>query len=147
MPIRINPVPTRGADYAQYNTGCSPRFENLTASLNQNLHKIFCHNIMFAKRNYAWRRLYFDYDSSSFFQQKKSFYVSMYALKTPKNKNIQTRCQGHFRTRLFTRLLLDNFILIERLRQNANFSSLVCSIALFCLFHVGEKITYYVPAD
>ena len=79
-----------------------------------------------------------------FFLAKKSFYVSMYALKTPKNKNIQTRCQGHFRTRLFTRLLLDNFILIARLRQNANFSSLVCSIALFCLLHVGEKITCYI---
>ena len=30
----FKPVPTRGADYAQYNTVCPARFENLTASLN-----------------------------------------------------------------------------------------------------------------
>ena len=29
----VNPIPTRGADYAHHITACSPGFENLTASL------------------------------------------------------------------------------------------------------------------
>ena len=30
----VNPIPTRGADYAHHITACPPGFENLTASLN-----------------------------------------------------------------------------------------------------------------
>ena len=100
--------------------------------------------MLFAKRNCAWRRLYFDYDSSSFFLQKKSFYLSIYALKPQKYSDKMSRA---FPYETVYKVTLDNFILIARLRQNANFSSLVCSSALFCLFHVGEKITNYVPAD
>ena len=29
----VNPIPTRGADYAHHIIACPPRFENLTASL------------------------------------------------------------------------------------------------------------------
>ena len=29
----VNPIPTKGADYAHHITACPPRFENLTASL------------------------------------------------------------------------------------------------------------------
>jgi len=30
----VNPIPTRGADYAHHITDCPPGFENLAASLN-----------------------------------------------------------------------------------------------------------------
>ena len=114
--------------------------------VNQDLHKIFCHNMMFAKRNCAWRRLYFDYDSSSFFQQK--MFLSKYVCsENPKKRKYSAKMSRAFPYETVYKVTLDNFILIARLRQNANFSSLVCSSALFCLFHVGEKITNYVPAD
>ena len=29
----VNPIPTRGSDYAHHITACPPEFENLTASL------------------------------------------------------------------------------------------------------------------
>ena len=31
--ISVNPIPTRGVDYAHHITACPPGFENLTASL------------------------------------------------------------------------------------------------------------------
>ena len=65
----------------------------------------------------------------------------------PKKQKYSDKMSRAFPYETVYKVTLDNFILIARLRQNANFSSLVCSSALFCLFHVGEKITNYVPAD
>ena len=33
--VSVNPIPTRGADYAHWITACPPGFENLAASLSQ----------------------------------------------------------------------------------------------------------------
>ena len=35
--VSVNPIPTRGADYAQRITACPPGFENLKASLMLNV--------------------------------------------------------------------------------------------------------------
>ena len=34
----VNPIPTRGADYAHHITACPPGFENLTAPLHAYVH-------------------------------------------------------------------------------------------------------------
>ena len=34
--VSVNPIPTRGADYAHCITACPPGFENLAASLHMN---------------------------------------------------------------------------------------------------------------
>ena len=81
------------------------------------------------------------------FSSKKKILSKYVCSENPKKQKYSDKMSRAFPYETVYKVTLDNFILIARLRQNANFSSLVCSSALFCLFHVGEKITNYVPAD
>ena len=81
------------------------------------------------------------------FSSKKKILSKYICYENPKKQEYSDKMSRAFPYETVYKVTSDNFILIARLRQNANFSSLVCSSVLFCLFHVGEKITYYVPAD